>query len=170
MLALHRLRYISRRSGCFLLRFDGRSSDRGHSAHLPVAHLSTLMRGALFTHSPPTTHSRSLRKKQIQLSLINLLLIFSYLYIHATLHLRQMNNDMLIIHYTSIPGNRGVKEGIAFSVALPLTKYPFPQSTASICCTTLVNELPAPKSKFFNVEEKYLSLGRTKHLSHLSRK
>lgn len=54
---------------------------------------------------------------------------------------------MLIIHYTSIPGNLGVKGGIAFSVALPLTRYPFPHKTASICCTTLVNELPAPKSQ-----------------------
>src|SRR5271170_1597291 len=45
---------------------------------------------------------------------------------------------------TSIPGNRGVSGGIAFSVDDPLTRYPFPQSTASTCCTTLVNELTAP--------------------------
>jgi len=46
--------------------------------------------------------------------------------------------------YTSIPGNRGVNGGIAFSELEPLTRNPFPQRTASICCTTLVNELPAP--------------------------
>ena len=46
--------------------------------------------------------------------------------------------------YTSIPGNLGVNGGIAFSVSDPLTRYPFPQSTASTCCTTLVKELAAP--------------------------
>ena len=45
---------------------------------------------------------------------------------------------------TSIPGSRGVSGGMAFSLAEPLTRYPFPQRTASTCCTTLVKELPAP--------------------------
>jgi len=48
---------------------------------------------------------------------------------------------------TSIPGKRGVSAGMAFSLAEPLTRYPFPQRTASTCCTTLVKELAAPTPK-----------------------
>jgi len=63
------------------------------------------------------------------------------------------------LSYTSIPGNRGVNGGIAFSELDPLTKNPFPQRTASICCTTLVNELPAPSSAKYD-KTSYLSLGK----------
>jgi hypothetical protein len=48
---------------------------------------------------------------------------------------------------TSIPGNRGVNGGIAFSAAEPLRRYPFPQRTASTCCTTRVKEVAAPNRK-----------------------